>query len=710
MRLPKPDTSWLVPVLIVLAGVLLYRLDPLPLQILRNDVFDQYQRWDARPYRPGPVRIIDIDDASLAKLGQWPWPRTWVADLILRLRAAGATVVAFDVIFSEPDRTSPAAMFKTWGTRPDACRPLVLLPDHDEQLARAIARGGVVLGHAPKEGGTMPANLARPFAIIDMGPPSLPYLHDFSGTVAALPALQRAAAGNGAIAFLSDPDGVIRRVPLLLRVGGQAVPSLVSEALRVSQDAKDYAVLTSDEAGAGLEEIVVGKLTVPSTAEGEVWVRYTHGGEARYLQAWRVLAGQIPAGSLRGDVVLVGTSAKGLLDLRHSPLGGIIPGVEVHALALEQILSGDTLERPNWARGLEACIIVVMGLLVGFVALSAGAVWSALIVALTLAATGWGGWWAYSRHGLLLDPVAPGLVVVLSFLLASLRHHIATERRQRWVRQAFARYVSPNLVRHIVENPGALELGGSRRECSFIFTDLAGFTSLMEKLDPVKAVTLLNAYLDNMIRIAFEHDGTLDRIVGDAVAIMFSAPIEQTDHRRRALRCAEAMHRFACQYAAAAKSNGVPFGLTRIGIHSGAVTVGNFGGSTIFDYRALGDPVNTASRLESVNKQLGTLVCVSQATLSGADETAARPVGRLVLKGKTEPLMVYEPRFAIRCDVPDPDLAYEAAYALMAADEDAARQTFEMLAEQRPDDPLTQFHARRLRTGPTGDLIVFTEK
>jgi adenylate cyclase len=709
MKLPKPSLGWLVPILAVLAGISLYLVDPLPLQVLRNNVFDHYQRWDARPYQDAPVRVIDIDDESLAKLGQWPWPRTLLADLTQRLQSAGAAAIAFDVIFAEPDRTSPTAMLHTWKLPPGLRQALSALPDHDAVLAQTIAGGSVVLGHAPEHGGRAPSHFARPFSFTTEGPSPLPFLHAFEGTVAALPALQDAAAGNGALSFIPDSDGIIRRVPLVLRMGDEIVPALVAEVLRVSQAEPGYTLITSPEAGVGLEAVHAGALPLPVTAEGEMWVRYTQGGDARTLPAWKVLAGEVPAASLRGQILLVGSSAKGLQDLRFSPLGGIIPGVEVHALALEQILVGEPLARPNWATGFEVLVILLGGLLVGAVALSAGALLSAGLVVALLAGIVWGGWIAFARYDLLLDPLTPGLTLLGVFILASLQHHLASERRQRWVKQAFARYVSPNLVAHLVDHPGELELGGSRRECSFIFTDLAGFTSLMEKLDPAEAVSLLNTYLDNMIRIAFEHEGTLDRIVGDAVAIMFSAPVEQADHRQRALRCAEDMHRYASRYAAEANARGVPFGVTRIGIHTGEVTIGNFGGSTIFDYRALGDPVNTAARLESVNKQLGTLVCVSEATLSGCRGVAARPIGKLVLKGKTQPLMVYEPWFAAS-EKAVPLRPYQTAYDLMAARDPDAHEMFEMLLKERPDDGLVNFQLKRLQAGQQGDVIVFTEK
>lgn len=710
MKLPKPHSGWLVPIASVLLGIGIFLFDPLPLHVLRNNVFDQYQRWQPRPYQQVPVGIIDIDEESLSRLGQWPWPRTQIADLVGRLQSAGAAAIAFDVMFAEPDRTSPAAMLKVWHLGPGLRQHVANLPDHDAVLARTLAQGRVVLGHALTREGTPPRHFATPFRVVNLGASPLPFLHTFKGTVAALPILQDAAAGNGAISFIPESDGVVRRVPLLLRMGDQAVPSLAAEALRVGQGARNLMVRTTKETGAGLQAVRIGALDVPTTAQGEVWVHYTRPVASRYIPAWKVLAGQVPEALLRDHILLVGTSAQGLMDLRFSPLGGMIPGVEAHAQALEQILAGDYLTRPNWAPGLEALGILTGGLLVGFLGLSAGALLSAAAAAIALAVTGLGGWYAYSQYSLLLDPVTPGLALLLIFILTSLHHHASSERRQRWVKQAFSRYVSPNLVKHLIDNPGQLELGGSRRKCSFIFTDLAGFTNLMEKLDPSEAVSLLNDYLDNMIRIAFRHEGTLDRIVGDAVAIMFSAPVEQADHHQRALRCALEMHRYASRHAAKANARGIPFGATRIGIHTGEVTVGNFGGTTIFDYRALGDPVNTAARLESVNKQLGTLVCVSKATLAGCPGVVARPVGKLVLKGKTRPLMVYEPVIPEEGEAALPDSDYEVAYQRMALNDPLAPEIFERLAAQRPDDPLVRFHLERLRGGQSGDIIVFTQK
>lgn len=705
----KMNVSWLLPIVSVALGLGIFLLDPHPIQVLRNAVFDQYQRWSPRVYQDAPVRILDIDEESLRRLGQWPWPRTRVAELVERLRQAGAAAIVFDVMFTEPDRTSPRSMGTLWQPPAELGRLLRQLPDHDEVLARSFAQGGVVLAHTLLRKGAPPEHFARPFRMVALGPSPLPFLAPFESTVAALPGLQEAAAGNGAINFLGDTDGVIRRVPLMLRLGDHAVPSLVAEALRVAQGARNILVKTAEKEGVGLEEARIGQVVIPTNAHGEIWVHYTRPEAQRTLPAWKALAADLPAEAVNGRIVLIGSSAQGLMDLRFSPMGGVIPGVENHAQALEQILTGVYLERPRWAQALEAIGILVLGLVVGFTGIWAGAIASATTAAVALALTNWGGWYLFTRHGLLLDPVTPGVALSLIFILTSLLHHAITERRQRWVRQAFARYLSPNLVSYIVDHPEQLELGGERRVCTFLFTDLAGFTPLMEKLDPTEAVSLLNEYLDNMIRIAFQHEATLDRIVGDALVIMFSAPVEQPDHRQRALRCAREMHLFARKYAARANARGIPFGQTRIGIHTGEVTVGNFGGSTIFDYRALGDPINAAARLETVNKQLGTLVCVSEATLSGSPETQARTVGRLILKGKSEPLLVFEPLLT-EDPAPAADAEYQAAYELMARANPDALAAFEKLHRERPDDPLANFHLKRLRAGEQGDLIVFTEK
>ena len=696
---------------VILAGLWLCRAEPPLVRQVRNAVFDQFQRWQPRAYEAVPVRIIDIDAESLKRIGQWPWPRTVVADLVMRLQDAGAVAISFDMMFAEPDRTSPQAMAALWKATGDVRERLLTIPDHDAVLAQAFRRGGVVLGFAgQRDENAGPQALAsarlpaRHFRVVNAGEPSLPYLALFSSAETPLAVLEQAAAGVGSINFIPDTDGVVRRVPLLVRMRDQPLPSLVAETLRVGVKQRNYVVRTAKEANTGIEEVRIGDLVIPTTREGELWVHYSLPVAERTIPAWRILEGKMGQGSLDGHVVLIGTSAQGLMDLRANALGDIMPGVQAHAQALEQILTGKYLQRPTWGIGIEVLVIVLGGLLVGVVALTRRALVSAGVTAVVVLGVCVAAWLAFTQYGLLLDPARPGLIVAVTFLVGSIVRHVNSEREQRWVRDAFSRYVSPNRVDFLVNNPGQLELGGRRQECSFVFTDLENFTGLMEKMDPGAAVALLNAYLDRMVAIAFARGGTLDRIVGDAVAIMFSAPVPQADHRARAYHCAMEMQAFASAYSDGLKARGTAFGKTRIGVHTGEVIVGNFGGSTMFDYRALGDPVNTAARLEGANKYLGTTVCVSEATLSGVADAIARPIGRLVVKGKTQALQVYEPLTGAR------DAAYDAAFDLLRQASPQALPAFEQLARERPHDTLVALHCERLRAGAVDDQIRLDEK
>lgn len=697
------------------AAFALWLLDPVPMQSLRLAQFDQFQRWQPRLYTPAPVRVVDIDEASLKAHGQWPWPRTRIAQLVQRLHAAGATVIAFDVLLAEPDRTSPKAMAQLW-QKPQADALLQGLPDHDEVLAHTLPGAGVVLGSflshsgASALSGTGAAESpAPPYRIVRSGAGDpAQWLAGFDTAVWPLPVLAANASGLGAINMAPDSDAVVRRVPLLLRLGDQVVPSLSAEAFRLAQGARNMVLLGTP---AGVQEVRMGAVTVPTNAQAELWLHYTADQAGRSIPAAQVLSGQAGAPQFKGNIVLVGTSVAGLFDLRFNPLGQLMPGVQAHALALEQMLSGQYLERPGWASAVEALALLAGALLVGLVGLRAPARTSALLLAALLALVLGGVWYAFVAQHLLLDGVNPALAMLLSFGLTSGLHHFATERERRWVRQAFSRYVSPNRVAHLMAHPDQLRLSGRRQICSFVFTDLVGFTSLMERCDPAQVVSQLNEYLEGMLVIVFKHEGTLERIMGDAVAVLFSAPVTQSDHCQRALDCALDMDVFASAYARRLQAQGVPWGHTRIGVHSGEVIVGNFGGKTLFDYRALGDPINTAARLESVNKHLGTRMCVSQAIVDGCSGVPLRVVGRLVLKGKRQPLQAYEPLAASdpeRCAAP---ADYAAALQLLqSGTAGAALAAFERLAASHPHDPLVALHLQRLRQGATDDLIVMAEK
>lgn len=697
--------------------------DPIPIQSLRLAQFDQFQRWHLRPYTAVPVRIVDIDEASLKAYDQWPWPRSRIAELVERLNSAGVAAIAFDVLLSEPDRNAPAAMAQLWND-PQVSAVLAHLPDPDVALASRLQRSPVILGssltHNAVAAPTAAASTALsttvprlPYRMVSSGDSgALAWLPGFDTAVWPLPVLMADARGVGALNTAPDSDGVVRRVPLLLRLGTSTlVPSLSAEALRVAQGAQNY--LLRGQA-AGVQDVRIGGVTVPTNAQGEIWLHYTDNQPGRFVSASQVLAGTLAADQLQGHIVLVGSSAAGLMDVRSNPMGQQMPGVQAHALALEQMLLGEYLQRPSWANGLEAVVLALGALLLGLVGLAMPARWAAVALAAVLAATWGGAWYAFVVEHVLIDATNPAWAMVLVFSLASGMHHWVSERQQRWLRTAFSRYISPNRVDHLVAHPEQLHLGGKRQVCSFVFTDLVGFTPMLEASDPAQVVGLLNDYLEAMLVIVFKHEGTLDRFVGDAMVVLFSAPVAQADHQQRALDCALEMDAFATAYARRLQATGVPWGLTRIGVHSGEVIVGNFGGKALFDYRALGDPINTAARLETINKHLGTRVCVSAALLEGCTSVAVRTVGRVLLKGKNHTLQVFAPEATL-----------DAAHCAQAADYAAALQCllpgathdpvralalFEAMSLQHPQDPLVILQLQRLRQGATDDLIVMTDK
>ncbi|MEE8320636.1 MAG: adenylate/guanylate cyclase domain-containing protein [Gammaproteobacteria bacterium] len=381
-------------------------------------------------------------------------------------------------------------------------------------------------------------------------------------------------------------------------------------------------------------------------------------------------------------------------------------GVYLHAIAVNNILRGDGLE--VLAPRMRALFSLPLALVTGLATISLGlpgAILSCLLAA---------GAWAISAvlifdQSLILPLLLPLMAGFLTFVLVLGLRFVFLDKDARFLRKAFSSYVAPALVDQLIKQPDKLKLGGERREMTFLFTDLAGFTSLIEQQDPEEAVQLLNAYLDQMVQIAKRHGGTIDKVVGDALHVIFSAPLDQSDHAKRAVDCALEMDVFASGFAMEQQSNGIPFGHTRIGVNSGPAIIGNFGGNEFFDYTAHGDAVNTAARLESVNKQFGTLLAVSGETVRCCPDFSGRLIGHLILKGKTQATEVYEP-ICNEAEQSELFAKYASAFELLEREEAGAKAAFSALAKEFPDDGVTQFHLSRLNSSQTGAIIELQSK
>lgn len=697
--------------LLLLLGLAVRLEDPGPLETMRLHTFDLFQRVQPREVAQPAVTIVDIDEESLAALGQWPWPRTQLARMVINLVEAGAIVVGFDMLLAEPDRLSPALFAASTGDlAPEVRAALTAQPSNDAVLAEVLRHAPVVLGVSATHDREHPyagrRRVVTPVASYNGDP--RPYVLSYGAVIRNIDPLEQAAPGRGMVTLNPERDGIVRRVPAVLRVGNDLHPTLTLEMLRVAMDRPNLAVL-NDPAGGGLRGVRVGPVNVPTDRHGLIWLRFAPHDASRYLSAAAVVDGRFDPEMVRSKLVLVGASAVGLRDLRAAPIHASIPGVEIHAQLLERILAGEFLERPNYALGVELTLALLLGAVLVILVPNTSAVRSLVLFGGLVGLVCGGAWYLFDARSLLLDPSYPALAGGLVFLHLAYGNYARAETQKRQVRTAFSQFLAPALVERLVENPAQLRLGGELREMTFLFSDIAGFTSFTERTDPAVLVSLLNEYLDGVCQIVMDHGGTIDKIVGDAVHAIFNAPIDQPDHAARAVRCALALDAFGRSFAAAKQAQGLPFGQTRIGVNTGPAVVGNFGGSRRFDYTAHGDAINTAARLESVNKHLGTTICVAGATVRQCPDLHFRPVGRLVLQGKSEAIEAFEPLReddAASLSV----AAYRAAFELLQEGRPEAGAAFARLAERYPEDPLVALHTRRLAANLTGAELVMSDK
>ena len=634
--------------LCVLFGLIIRVGDPGPISGLRNAAFDLYQQIKPREAAPVPVAILDIDDRSLEVLGQWPWPRNRVAEMVRAATAAGAVAIAFDVVFAEPDRLSPPQIAAdNPNLPPDLKVRLQGMADNDRILANAFAAARIVVGQTSVR--TFEANREdkremREVAHAFIGGDPMPFLQRFPDVVQNLDILEEAATGRGVFSVRPDPDGVYRRVPLVMLVQDKVRLGLAPELLRVATGGEAFAVRVNE---AGIEGVVVARQLIATAGDGTVWPYLSHSSRARYVSAADLMQGAVPPERLQGHLVLVGTSAIGLEDFRATPLGVAMAGVEIHAQLLENILTGTLLERPNYAIGAELALTFVLCLLIIIFApnLSArvliGSTFAVLLGYVALS------WYLFAAERILVDPTFPVLSTFLTFLLISTVNYLREERQRRQIRSAFGQYVSPALVEQLSRSQQELKLGGVTRDLTLLFSDVRGFTAIAEafKDDPEGLTQLMNRFLTVLCDGIMETGGTIDKFMGDAVMAFWNAPLDHPDHAASACRAALRMRADIAALNEVRLAEGGP-GVHRlnvgIGINTGTCVVGNMGSKTRFDYTALGDPVNVASRLEGQSRYYGVDIILGSSTaLAVGDRFAVFELDRVRVVGKALPETIY---------------------------------------------------------------------
>ncbi|MGH6883172.1 MAG: CHASE2 domain-containing protein, partial [Hypericibacter sp.] len=529
-----------IPGAIVLLGILwLQIVNPPLIDALRLRSFDLLQRLSPRTETNFPVVIVDIDEKSLQEQGQWPWPRTKLGEIVEKLMAAKAVVIGFDMVFAEPDRTSPSAIAgELMSASPDIASGLFSLPDHDTEFAEILKRSRVVLGELAIESGgvrTKPKS-----AVARIGGNPLPFIVPFSGFIPNIPVLNDAALGRGNFGLAPDTDGIIRRIPAVLHIAGDIHPSLGLEVLRIATGGRALAVKMDDT---GIRSVVVAGRDVVTDKSGEIWIRFAPSSRQRYISATDILTGNFDSNRIAGRIVLIGASAAGLRDMRITPVDKSMAGTEIHAQMLETVLEGTYLRRSTWSIFAEISVVGIVGiLLILLVPLLRARLTILLPIAVAIAMP-ISSWYLFKSDGYLIDATYPTLATALIYLVLVYFGQVAEERRRKAVSRNFAQYLAPAVVERLARDPNPPKLGGEQREMTVMFVDIAGFTTLSERFkgDPEGLTHLINRFLTAMSREVREREGTLDKYIGDAMMAFWNAPMNIADHAARACAGALAM-------------------------------------------------------------------------------------------------------------------------------------------------------------------------
>ncbi|MBI5519884.1 MAG: adenylate/guanylate cyclase domain-containing protein [Desulfovibrio sp.] len=701
----------------------LYVIQPGILRFLDYKIYDQQLRRNHSTKSSGVPVIVDIDEKSLAALGQWPWPRYRVALLLEKIRQAGALSVGMDVVLAEPDRTSPALLQRqikkelmvdvSFQGLPKA------LEDHDALLASVLSGKPYVLGFyfsfskaeadQQKQDGDC---LIKPAQVALLSAPgALPpeqALHSAFGAVCPLPVLAGAATATGFFNATPDPDGILRRVALLINYNGQLYPSLALATLM--QATGDPAVLLKLDTQ-GADSMRYAGSVIPVDRAGQMLVNYRGGGGMfPYISAVDIIEGRADPALLNGKIAFIGTSAAGLKDLRATPFSAVYPGVETHATILDNILTQDFISVPDYAPAVELGATLLAGVVITLLVAWAKAVW----IVLPLLGMAFGLWEGTSHLmsdlRVYISPLYSYIALAANFALLTVIKFWREEKQKKFIHGAFSHYLAPAVIKQIYDSPESLSLQGQEKEVTVMFSDVRGFTTMSEKLTPTQVTDLLHDYLTPMTRVITGNMGTLDKFIGDAIMAFWNAPVDVPEHQKKAVDSALRMFEHLKELN---KGFQEKFGLTikiGVGLHCGRVRVGNMGSADLFDYTLIGDNVNLTSRLEGLTKYYGQTLLVSQAMREACgDAYAYLEMDSVRVKGKHEPITIYtamtHEQAAERAEEMRRHQEALALYKAMRFAE--AEEAFKALKELTGNAALYDMYAERCQTliehPPAGD-------
>ncbi|MDH5299896.1 MAG: adenylate/guanylate cyclase domain-containing protein [Gammaproteobacteria bacterium] len=609
------------------------------------------------------IVIVDIDERSLEQVGRWPWSRNVLAELVNNLfDHYHVSVTGFDVLFAEADTSSGLGILEQFGQQqlhnnPDYQHALAQLRpqlQYDTIFANALQNRNVIMGYffantsSADNAEIAKGELPAPIATLSEANKNIPFVQAL-GFGASLPVLQQHAAHGGFIDLPTvDSDGVIRAVPMLQRYGDDLYEALSLAMVRSLMQFPPLGMTVNDATQAdglnlGLEQLQVGAFTIPVDERGAALVPYRgSSGSFVYVSAVDVLNKTLPTKTLEDAIVLVGTTAAGLLDVRSTPVQNLYPGVEVHANLIAGILDGTIKQNPAYLQGVLFVSLIVSWILLSTLFHFANVPITILGATLLFSATFAGGLYAWHEMNIVLPVATQMMFIAVVFFFNMTYTYFVENRSKRQMAKVFRQYIPPELVDEL-DNENDYGMEGETREMSVMFTDIRGFTNLSESLAPKELTRMMNYYFSEMTQALQNHRGTIDKYIGDAIMAFWGAPLRDEKHAQHAMEASLEMIERLQKMRLELKRQGWPEINIGVGINSGPMFVGNIGSQFRMSYTVLGDSVNLGSRLESLSKRYGVNIIVSETTRAGCPDYTFRELDLVTVVGKTEPVTIYEP-------------------------------------------------------------------
>ncbi|MBF0152455.1 MAG: adenylate/guanylate cyclase domain-containing protein [Magnetococcales bacterium] len=694
----------------VFALHILHMVDIPALISLENMAYDLRVRETSSQTIDPRIVIVDIDEKSLAAEGRWPWNRKRVADLVsILFDEYGIGALGFDVVFAEPDTGSGLSILESLaqGVLHDDARFLEQLPllrkdlSFDQIFADTLAEKPVILGFYFKSG--MEPDAEKSSGAIP--PPILTsenlkkseYAGSFiqaGGFGGNLELLQRQAAGGGFFDSPVDPDGVFRRQPLVQEYQGNIYPSLALALARV-------VVGQSAPLELGPESITLGNIRIPVDQNYAILVPFRGPqGSFPYVSATDILNRRTKPETLMGAVVLVGTSAPGLMDMRSTPVQNVYPGVEVHANIISGIMDGRILSKPDYLPGVELLVLLLTGILLALTLPRFSPIKTMLLTLFLLASLYLGALYAWHR-GLMLPLAANSMLILTMFVIHTSYGFFMESRGKRKISRVFGQYIPKELVEEMNASGQEFTIGGESREMTVLFSDVRGFTTISEGLKPAELTQLMNFFLTPMTQVIQKHRGTIDKYMGDAIMAFWGAPLTDPKHAENALNAAMEMIQTMHELGSQLKERGWPTLKIGVGLNSGIMNVGNMGSEFRMAYTVLGDAVNLGSRLESLTKQYGVNTLVGESTRKLVAGYLFREIDLVRVKGKDEPVAIFEPLGRATevgsSDLKNLDTYHEALNLYRRQAWKEAKDRLSALLEQDPGQKIYAIYLERIQ-------------